>query len=158
MGHIDRALDRAAQRAKKARQELPPAADVVEPSAERFDIDAVRRVEVDSSELKKNRLVTDDKAPSNAAYRMLRTRLLQRMRTNGWTTLAVTGMSPGEGALSQLRAATDPGAKGGELYGPLFVNSGPPVRKPVLRRLGMQRAVDRLWHVSERETGLKLRP
>jgi len=97
MGHIDRALDRAAQRAKKARQELPPVADVIEPSAERFEIDAVRRVEVDSSELKKNRLVTDDKAPSNAAYRMLRTRLLQRMRTNGWSTLAVTGMSPGEG-------------------------------------------------------------
>ncbi len=68
------------------------------------------------------------------------------------------GMSPGEGALSQLRAATDPGAKGGEFYGPLFVNSGPPVRKPVLRRLGMGRAIEKLWQVSERETGLELRP
>ncbi len=68
------------------------------------------------------------------------------------------GMSPGEGALSQLRAATDPGAGGGEFYGPLFVNSGPPVRKPVLRRLGMGRAIERLWQVSERETGLELRP
>jgi NAD(P)-dependent dehydrogenase (short-subunit alcohol dehydrogenase family) len=68
------------------------------------------------------------------------------------------GMSPGEGALSQLRAATDPGAKGGEFYGPLFVNSGPPVRKPVLRRLGMGRAIEKLWRVSERETGLELRP
>jgi protein-tyrosine kinase len=97
MGHIDRALDRAAQRAKKARQELPLAADIIEPSTERVELDAVRRAEVDSAELKKNRLVTDDKAPSDAAYRMLRTRLLQRMRTNGWSTLAVTGMSPGEG-------------------------------------------------------------
>jgi NAD(P)-dependent dehydrogenase (short-subunit alcohol dehydrogenase family) len=68
------------------------------------------------------------------------------------------GMSPGEGALSQLRAATDPGTKGGEFYGPLFVNSGPPVRKPVLRRLGMSRAIEKLWRVSERETGLELRP
>jgi NAD(P)-dependent dehydrogenase (short-subunit alcohol dehydrogenase family) len=68
------------------------------------------------------------------------------------------GMSPGEGALSQLRAATDPGAKGGEFYGPLFVNSGPPVRKPVLRRLGMSSAIAKLWQVSERETGLELRP
>jgi len=68
------------------------------------------------------------------------------------------GMSPGEGALSQLRAATDPGAKGGEFYGPLFVNSGPPVRKPVLRRLGMTGAIEKLWQVSERETGLELRP
>ncbi len=67
-----------------------------------------------------------------------------------------TGMSPGQGALSQLRAATDPGARSGEFYGPLFVNSGPPVRKPILRRLGMSRAIDRLWQVSERETGLKL--
>lgn len=64
------------------------------------------------------------------------------------------GMSPGEGALSQLRAATDPAAKGGEFYGPLFVNNGPPVRKPILRRLGMNRAIERLWQVSERETGL----
>jgi NAD(P)-dependent dehydrogenase (short-subunit alcohol dehydrogenase family) len=68
------------------------------------------------------------------------------------------GMSPGEGALSQLRAATDPGAKGGEFYGPIFVNSGPPARKPVLRRLGMSRAIEKLWQVSERETGLELRP
>jgi NAD(P)-dependent dehydrogenase (short-subunit alcohol dehydrogenase family) len=68
------------------------------------------------------------------------------------------GMSAGEGALSQLRAATDPSARGGEFYGPLFVNSGPPVRKPVLRRLGMSRAIERLWRVSERETGLELRP
>jgi NAD(P)-dependent dehydrogenase (short-subunit alcohol dehydrogenase family) len=68
------------------------------------------------------------------------------------------GMSPGEGALSQLRAATDPSAEGGEFYGPLFVNSGPPVRKPVLRRLGMSRAIAKLWQVSERETGLELRP
>jgi NAD(P)-dependent dehydrogenase (short-subunit alcohol dehydrogenase family) len=68
------------------------------------------------------------------------------------------GMSPGEGALSQLRAATDPAARGGELYGPLFVNNGPPVRKPILRRLGMRRAIERLWEVSERETGVKIAP
>jgi NAD(P)-dependent dehydrogenase (short-subunit alcohol dehydrogenase family) len=67
-----------------------------------------------------------------------------------------TGMSPAQGALSQLRAAADPNAKGGEFYGPLFVNNGPPVRKPILRRLGMKRAIARLWEVSERETGQKL--
>jgi NAD(P)-dependent dehydrogenase (short-subunit alcohol dehydrogenase family) len=67
-----------------------------------------------------------------------------------------SGMSPAQGALSQLRAATDPRAKGGEFYGPLFVNNGPPVRKPILRRLGMSRAIARLWEVSERETGVAL--
>ncbi|MEY9874771.1 NAD(P)-dependent dehydrogenase (short-subunit alcohol dehydrogenase family) [Streptacidiphilus sp. MAP12-33] len=67
-----------------------------------------------------------------------------------------TGMSPDDGALPQLRAATDPAARGGEFYGPLFVNNGAPVRKPVLRRLGMDRAVARLWEVSERETGVAI--
>jgi NAD(P)-dependent dehydrogenase (short-subunit alcohol dehydrogenase family) len=66
------------------------------------------------------------------------------------------GMTPTDGALSQLRAATDPAAASGQFYGPLFVNNGPPVCKPILRRLGMQRAIDRLWEVSERETGLAI--
>lgn len=67
-----------------------------------------------------------------------------------------TGMSPDDGAMPQLRAATDPAAKGGEFYGPVFVNNGAPVRKPVLRRIGMDRAVAKLWEVSERETGVAL--
>jgi NAD(P)-dependent dehydrogenase (short-subunit alcohol dehydrogenase family) len=67
-----------------------------------------------------------------------------------------TGMSAANGALSQLRAATDPAAKGGEFYGPLFVNSGPPVRKPVVRRLGMDKAIAALWEVSTRETGIAI--
>lgn len=67
-----------------------------------------------------------------------------------------TGMDAAQGALSQLRAATDPGARGGELYGPLWVNNGPPVRKPILRRIGLEDAIDRLWTVSERETGERI--
>ena len=67
-----------------------------------------------------------------------------------------TGMSAADGALSQLRAATDPAAKGGEFYGPRFVNSGPPVRKPIVRRLGMDKAIAALWEVSERETGIAI--
>ncbi len=67
-----------------------------------------------------------------------------------------TGMSPARGALSQLRAGTDPHAKGGEFYGPLWVNNGPPVRKPIFRRLGINGAIAKLWEVSERETGVAL--
>ena len=67
-----------------------------------------------------------------------------------------TGMTPARGALSQLRAATDPGARGGQFYGPAFVNNGPPVRKPIFRIAGMDRAIRRLWEVSERETGIVL--
>ena len=67
-----------------------------------------------------------------------------------------TGMSAEAGARPQLRAATDPAAKGGEFYGPLFMNNGPAVRRPVLRRLGLAGAIATLWAVSERETGIRL--
>jgi NAD(P)-dependent dehydrogenase (short-subunit alcohol dehydrogenase family) len=66
-----------------------------------------------------------------------------------------TGMSSAEGALPQLRAATDPRARGGEFYGPRFVNNGPPVRRPILRA-GNASAIEKLWQVSERETGVRL--
>ncbi|MFZ1412341.1 MAG: SDR family NAD(P)-dependent oxidoreductase [Micropruina sp.] len=66
-----------------------------------------------------------------------------------------TGMRPAQGALPQLRAATDPRAKGGDFYAPRFVNSGAAVRRPVLRP-GADEAIKVLWEVSERETGVPL--
>ncbi len=66
------------------------------------------------------------------------------------------GMSPATGALPQLRAATDPGARGGEFYTPRFVGSGVPVRRPILRLIGLTSAIETLWAVSERETGITL--
>ena len=65
-------------------------------------------------------------------------------------------MSPDEGALPQIRAATDPHARGGEFYAPRYMTFGPPVRRPVLRRIGLDPAIRTLWTVSERETGLTL--
>lgn len=67
-----------------------------------------------------------------------------------------TGMSAADGALPQLRAATDPDAAGGQFYGPLFVNNGRAVRKPVLRRIGLDAAIDNLWAISEEETGIAI--
>jgi len=64
-----------------------------------------------------------------------------------------SGMAPADGALSQLRAATDPTAHSGELYAPRFVNNGPPERRPILRVIGLGRAIDTLWKVSEKLTG-----
>ena len=66
---------------------------------------------------------------------------------------AAVGMSPQRGVLSQLRAITDPDAKNGGFYGPLWVSNGPPVAKPLLRP-GSDAAIATLWEVSERETGL----
>lgn len=74
-----------------------------------------------------------------------------------WSWLAAkVGMEPEAGALPQLRAATDSDAGGGEFYAPMFVNSGAPVKRPVLRKLGMDGAIDTLWEVSESETGFRL--
>jgi NAD(P)-dependent dehydrogenase (short-subunit alcohol dehydrogenase family) len=67
-----------------------------------------------------------------------------------------TGMSAAQGALPQLRAATDPAAKGGELYAPMWVTNGPPVKRPILRRIGMDSAIASLWKISEAETGVVL--
>jgi NAD(P)-dependent dehydrogenase (short-subunit alcohol dehydrogenase family) len=71
---------------------------------------------------------------------------------------ATTGMSAERGAQSQIRAATDSTLRGGQFIGPLFVNNGAPVRKPVLRRVGLERSIDVLWEVSARETGLQIGP
>jgi NAD(P)-dependent dehydrogenase (short-subunit alcohol dehydrogenase family) len=63
------------------------------------------------------------------------------------------GMTPAQGALPLLRAATDPGAAGGALYTPRWVNWGPPVRRPLLGRSRSREAMATLWEVSGRETG-----
>ena len=60
------------------------------------------------------------------------------------------------GAMPQLRAATDPAARGGEFYAPRFVNTGVPVRRPVLRP-GSSKAITDLWLISERETGIPMK-
>jgi NAD(P)-dependent dehydrogenase (short-subunit alcohol dehydrogenase family) len=65
------------------------------------------------------------------------------------------GMHAGEGARPQLRAATDPEAKGGELYAPRYVNNGPAVRRPLIGRSHDRKAMETLWEVSERETGIE---
>ena len=73
-----------------------------------------------------------------------------------WAWLAkYTGMDVEHGAMPQIRAASDPRAKGGEFYGPRFGNFGPAVRLPVLRP-GAEQAIATLWQVSERETGVRL--
>lgn len=68
------------------------------------------------------------------------------------------GMTAERGALPQLRAATDPHARGGQLYAPRFINSGDPVRRPILRRVGLAESIRVLWEVSESLTGVELRP
>jgi NAD(P)-dependent dehydrogenase (short-subunit alcohol dehydrogenase family) len=73
-----------------------------------------------------------------------------------WAWMAAnTGMEVEQGAMPQIRAATDPKAKGGEFYGPRFMNTGPAVRLPILRWDNAD-AIRTLWEVSERETGVPI--
>jgi Mrp family chromosome partitioning ATPase len=57
-----------------------------------------RVVEADPKVLARNCIVANrDRDPAADAFRMLRTRLLQVMRANGWTSIAVTSPMPQEG-------------------------------------------------------------
>jgi hypothetical protein len=51
-------------------------------------------------------------------------------------------------------AAIDPGAAGGALYTPRWVNWGPPVRRPILPCIRNREAMTALWQASERESGI----
>ncbi|GIG54376.1 oxidoreductase [Demequina activiva] len=66
------------------------------------------------------------------------------------------GMPAERAALPQLRAATDPRAKGGQLYGPRWVVTGRAVRLPLYRRIGLSRSIEVLWDVSQRLTGASM--
>lgn len=63
------------------------------------DLVAANRVLVDSETAGAN-------ARASAAYRLLRTRLMQRMASSNWTSLALTSVGPGEGkSLTALNLA-----------------------------------------------------
>jgi protein-tyrosine kinase len=62
-----------------------------------FEIERLEWVQPDVELLEQNRIVIDERSAASAAYKVLRTRVLQRMRRNGWKTLAVTGTCPNEG-------------------------------------------------------------
>jgi Mrp family chromosome partitioning ATPase len=58
----------------------------------------VRRVAVNLEDFKANRIVThDSRHPAEAAYRMLRTRLMQKKRTQGWQILGISSLGQDEG-------------------------------------------------------------
>jgi NAD(P)-dependent dehydrogenase (short-subunit alcohol dehydrogenase family) len=70
---------------------------------------------------------------------------------------ARVGMEPSEGARPQIRAALDPKAKGGQFYSPRFGNNGAPVKHPILRTRNKTN-IRKLWELSEKETGISIKP
>ena len=69
------------------------------PDVDAFDLNQVRVIDVDQTALRKNLILVGDSArqPAEAAYRMLRTRVMRAMRGRGWSRLGVTATGPGEG-------------------------------------------------------------
>lgn len=65
------------------------------------------------------------------------------------------GQPASVGALPIVRAAVDPGAQGGELYGPQFMMFGYPVRETPSRRARDTAAAAALWERSEELTGVR---
>jgi Mrp family chromosome partitioning ATPase len=58
----------------------------------------VRRVPANWEAFKANRILTQDAhSPAVSAYRMLRTRLMQKMRSHGWRILGVSSLGQNEG-------------------------------------------------------------
>ena len=82
-----------------------------------------------------------------------------RASGGGWSqaffyrAVSMFGSTPEVGALPQLRAATDPAARGGQIYGLRWVAHGRPVPVRVPRRHGRPADGAALWELSERETG-----
>ncbi len=115
MERIKQALERAKkERDSKSGSELrvdeSPSVETLRPSvsattAPRSDVRAdkivyteTHVVEVDEAVLDRNRVLGGASAEMAAdAYRMLRTRVIQRMRDNGWNSLMVVSAGPGEG-------------------------------------------------------------
>ncbi|MBK1645282.1 exopolysaccharide biosynthesis protein [Thiocapsa imhoffii] len=57
-----------------------------------------RTIELDPEYLAAHRVITDLSAsPAGAAYKILRTQILQRLRTNGWRTLGITATRQNHG-------------------------------------------------------------
>ena len=78
-----------------------------------------------------------------------------RSRTFLHNIVQRVSQSPAQGALAQLRAGTDPRAKGAQLYTPRWVASGPPALRPVLPWSRSKAKMRQLWEISEDLTDLR---
>ena len=71
-------------------------------------------------------------------------------------SIPLLAQSPVAGALPALRAATDPGARSGEYYGPRWMVRGPAVLETPSRRARRLDDAGALWDESERLSGVSM--
>ena len=100
---IEAALERARQRRKEdKRAELARAPAAEQPPAARQPMPQFPVLPFDTDGCVAKRILISEhgsrwNAGADASYRMLRTRILQRVRSNHWTTVGVTSPSQGDG-------------------------------------------------------------
>ncbi|MEZ5917321.1 MAG: P-loop NTPase [Parvularculaceae bacterium] len=107
-------MDRIREAVTRARTERPAAPQPAKPAAarpdgaQRFSVskgratDRFREISCDFDRFAENRIISNEQDPVLNAYRVLRTRVLQRMEEHDWKTLAI--VSPGAGAGKSVTA------------------------------------------------------
>lgn len=87
-------------RSRRSPQPAPPAQlEHATIGAPAIDLMRAPVIAVESGVLRQNRVLveSDSRNPAEFAYRMLRTRVMRQMRTNGWTRLGITAPRASEG-------------------------------------------------------------
>jgi len=92
--------DRIAKAVEKVKSQRYSVLNSESPSrTNRVDRANIRNIVLDSNVLQRNRIISGEWfGPEFAqSYKVLRTRVWQRMKEQGWTSLGITSTSPGEG-------------------------------------------------------------
>ena len=99
-------IKKAIERARKERDGILDTSDNVTSTRsskpghhpENIEYTKTKTVEINPDELKRNRIITHfGDSVETDAFKLLRTQVLQRMRSNNWNSVAVTSAMPGEG-------------------------------------------------------------
>jgi NAD(P)-dependent dehydrogenase (short-subunit alcohol dehydrogenase family) len=106
-------------------------------------------------ELQRRLAAADERVQSLAAHPGFTRTELQRHHGASALGIRFSGMTPAQGALPTLYAATSPDARGGDYIGPggLFETRGYPARARISSAAQSRETAVRLWHTAERLTG-----
>lgn len=99
MGRIEKALKKNQKAALPPKKDAPvPITGGVGDATESIDFSRLPNMFPDEELLVANRIVAAQyDAPERSVYKVLRTRVLQRLRAARWNVIGVTGAGPGEG-------------------------------------------------------------
>ncbi|MEL7491712.1 MAG: CpsD/CapB family tyrosine-protein kinase [Pseudomonadota bacterium] len=117
-------MDRIRQAVLRAREDQPKnvsvspsptiAAANAHPAQRTTPLEDFQEVECDFSNFGRNRIISNEQDPVLNSYRVLRTRVLQKMDENGWKTIAVASPASGAGkSVTAINLAIAIGSKHG---------------------------------------------